>query len=372
MALTVRHLRGQDALVQVGSELDHLFESTHLPFTARRPWLQSFIDTHPLWDPWLIMVESGAEAVAAAPLAVRRRAGLTEVAMVGHGPTDDARLPARTPEAAQALAVAIRGGLPRGPWRMRLQQLPAEDPVVSALVPLLPCARVQAGQGMPLVEITGTDPNAHLSKNTRKALAKIRNRVAERGLEPELHWTRDEAEIVGLLPEFMRVHRERDLSLGRRPDHEDPAAAAFYREVITRHAERGEVEVLTLRLDGELAAYVCGFRDGRAFRSWDNRLSPRWADLSAGRIANSEAIRHVVTSSDYDALDWMRGEEPYKLQSATRVVPTAELHAWSSAALARLDDAVVMGTARARDLVRENEALRAALTRVRRLRHGGG
>ncbi len=81
-----------------------------------------------------------------------------------------------------------------------------------------------------------------------------------------------------------------------------------------------------------------GFRDGSVFRGWDSRLAPRWGDVSAGRIANAEALRHVVTSSTYETLDWMRGEELYKLQSAAEVVPTAVLSAWSSAALRSAED----------------------------------
>src|SRR4051812_21032580 len=108
MAFTVRQLRGRDSLHQAGEDLDSLLEATGAPFTARRPWLQSFADTHPGWEPWLVLVEDGQAVVAAAPLAQRRRAGVLEVTMLGHGPTDDARLPACSPGAASSLARAIR------------------------------------------------------------------------------------------------------------------------------------------------------------------------------------------------------------------------------------------------------------------------
>ena len=255
---------------------------------------------------------------------------------------------------------------------MRLEQLPAKDPVVDALLPLLPETSMLAGQGMPLVEMLGAAPEDYLSKNTRKALAKIRNRIKDRGIDVQMHWTTDADEIVALLPELARVHRERDLSLGRRPDHDDLSSAAFYRDVITRHARAGEMEALALRLDGDLAAYVCGFRDGRTLRSWDNRLAPRWADLSAGRIANTEALRHVAQSADYDALDWMRGEEPYKLQSATVVIPTVSLHAWSSRLVRRGDEVSKVAVTGARDRLRKNAAIKRAVQGLRRLRHGRG
>ena len=371
MQLSVRHLTGPDALTEIGAPFDALAAAESLPVTARRTWLQAWVDTHSAWEPWVVLAEADGELLAAAPLA-RRRAGLLQVVLLGHGPTDDARLPARTPEAAVAVAQAVAAELRRGgPWRMRFQQLPADDLVTAALVEALPAADVRPGQGMPLVETVGSDPDAYLSKNSKKALAKIRNRLRDRDLEPLLRWVTDADEVIALIPELMRVHRERDLALGRRPDHDDPASAAFYREVISRHARSGEIDLLTLRLDGDLAAYVCAFRDGRTLRSWDNRLAPRWADLSAGRLANTEALRHVVASEHYDALDWMRGEESYKLQTATRVVPTADLQAWSSPSLRRVEALASTTVERARTAVR-GSAVHRGVQRVRRLRHGAG
>jgi CelD/BcsL family acetyltransferase involved in cellulose biosynthesis len=368
--LTVRHLRGPEALQEVGEDVDGLAAALQLPVTARRRWLQSWIDTTPAWRPWVVVVTDDSGTLqAVAPLSVRRRAGVLEVVLAGHGPTDDARLPARTPEAADALARAIAGALPsRAPWRLRFSQLPESDPVVAALRQVLPRTEQVPGQGMPIAEVHGSNPDQHLSKNVRKALAKIRNRLRDRGLEPEFAWTTDAEGVGALLPELMRVHRERDLALGRRADHDDPAAAAFYREVLARHARAGELAVFTLRFDGDLAAYLVAFRDGRVLRIWDSRLAPRWADLSAGRVANTEVLRHVVRSDEYDALDWMRGEEPYKLQSATRVVPTVGLHAWSSAPVQKADQWSAAAVTAVRDRLRSSTAIRDAVHRVRRLR----
>jgi len=370
MPLLVTHRVGARALAEVGAAFDGLADQERLPVTARRLWLQSWIDAYPDWQPWLVLVEGGDELLAAAPLARRRRKGLLEVALVGDGPTDDARLPARTEAAAEKLAEGIVTGLPRrGPWRLRLSQVPPGDPVVGALMARLPHASARAVEGMPLVEISeGAVPDQYLSRNAKKSLAKVRNRIRDRGLEVDVRWTTDADHIVDLLPDLMRVHRERDVALGRRPDHDDPRAATFYREVLTRHARAGQVDLLTLCLDGDLAAFVAGFRDGRTLRSWDNRLSPRWADVSAGRLANSEALRHVVTSSAYDALDWMRGEEPYKLQTATRVVPSGEVRAWSSRTVRWGEDMVDLARDSARAAMQRSTWLRSAVQRARTAR----
>ncbi len=339
VTLTARSFVGRQALADCADDFDALCAVCQVPVTGRRPWLQTWIDCYPDWTPQVVCVYDGDELVAAAPLAIKRRGPLTHVTGLGHGPTDDLRLPTRDDAAAATLADAVAAVLREaGSWFFHLDQVPPQEPAVQALLSRLALTELRPGEGMPSVKVTSRDRFAYLSKNTRKALAKIANRLAAAELVQEVRWTRDADEVRALLPQLAAVHRARDEAAGRRSDHEDARAACFYEQVITRHADRGEVDLLTLRLRGELAAYVCAFRDGRALRSWDNRLSPQFADFSAGRLANTEALLHVVESEEYDELDWMQGEEPYKLQSATEVVPRVVLMGWSSTAVRRAHD----------------------------------
>jgi CelD/BcsL family acetyltransferase involved in cellulose biosynthesis len=361
--LTTRHTRGRTALLDIGPAYDALCLQTRIPVTARRLWLQAWADSYTDWEPWVVAVYDGDDLVACAPLARRRSGPLTRVVGMGHGPTDDFRLPARDAAAAAQLAESIVTSLTAS-WLLILDQVPATDAGVAALATRLPDAQLRPGEGMPVVRITERDESHYLSKNTRKALAKIRNKLAAAGIEPEIRWETDPASIRAALPELSRVHQARDHALGRRSDHADPRAAAFFETVIGRHADAGAVELLTVRMRDELAAYVCAFRDGTALRSWDNRLAPEWADYSAGRIANTEALLRVVRSPDLDELDWMQGEEPYKLQSATEVVPASVLVAWSSASVRRMHSTVE----RAREAKRESEVLTRAWWAVRGVR----
>jgi len=152
------------------------------------------------------------------------------------------------------------------------------------------------------------------------------------------------------------VRRRRDEHLGWVSDLDDPQAACFYHRVIQQHADRGEIDLLTLRLRGELTAYVCAFADGKALPSWDNRLSPVWAEHSAGRIANTEALERVVRSDTYDTLDWMRGEEGYKLQGATGVTLMQDVTAGSPRAVVGL----TLARDRARAVKRRSRPITAA------------
>lgn len=372
MPPTVRHLRGRSVFLELGSRFDDLAATRGAPVTARRRWLQAWIDAYPDWEPWLVVVEDGAILLGVAALARQRRWARVELALLGHGPSDEGRLLARTPSTATLLAEGIRAGLPTGTrWRLRLEQLPVADPVAGALRGLLAPARIEPADGMPLVRITTREIAPYVSKNTRRAATKAGTRLRQQGLVPQWEWITDPGRAAAVLPELMAVHRERDRSLGRRADHDDPRAAAFYRRVVASHAAAGEIDLLTLRLRGELAAYALGFRDGRVLRMWDNRLSPRWNTVSAGRLTNTQALRHVITGADYDALDWMRGEEPWKLSSATEIVPTENLTAWSSPALQRGYDAAMALHRAARRLRRRSPLATRLLYLVRSVRSGG-
>jgi CelD/BcsL family acetyltransferase involved in cellulose biosynthesis len=362
---TVAEHRGPEALERLGPALDDLYRATGTPVTARRPWQDIWTATHPQWEPWLLTVGTPERLEAVAPLARSTRGPLTRVVGLGHGTADDARWPARTAAAADRLADGMASRLAGlGGWALLAEQLPAGDPVVLALTARLSCVRVRPGQGMPMVVVANRELNTYLSRNARQAEAKARNRLRRDGREVTERWVHDPVDVARAVPDMSAVHAARDAQLGRHTDHADARRAAFYRSVLIAHAERREVDLLLLEIDGRLAAYVAGFRDGRALRVWDNRVSPEWADYSAGRLANQAAIRHVVAGDTYDVLDWMRGEEAYKLSSATTVVPTCQLEAWSSRA-ARLPYATKAGV---RALLDRAPRLERA---ARSLRHRG-
>src|SRR5215211_4244745 len=107
MAVTVHHLLGPRAFHDVAGRFDEFAQRLNLPITARRRWLQVWIDTHVDWEPWLILIQDGESVAAVAPLARRRRGPLLEVVMLGDGPSDDMRLPVSSSEFAHDLAKQI-------------------------------------------------------------------------------------------------------------------------------------------------------------------------------------------------------------------------------------------------------------------------
>lgn len=334
VGVQVRLVRGPGMLRHLGSPLDELHEATGVPITARRPWLQAWIDAYQDHQPFGVTVAGPSGHLEGAALLARRRAGrLTEIVALGHGPSDYARLPARGQAAARVLAGGVVCALrdTRGPWQLRLEQLPRGDAVAREIKAGLRWTMLVPGEGAPRM-CFGEDrtPNAHLSRNHRQNVRKSWNRIRREGLDAAIVHERDAGEIGRLVPQIEGVRRERDLTLRGRSDLEDSRMAAFWRTVIIELARRGEVELTLLRMNGQLAAYALCLLDGDASRMWDGRVSPRWKRFAAGRLVNNESILQALKDPVLSQYDLMRGLEDYKLSLSTDVVGAEHLLGWSS------------------------------------------
>jgi hypothetical protein len=121
------------------------------------------------------------------------------------------------------------------------------------------------------------------------------------------------------------AHRDRDHQVGRASDIDSEEGLRFWREVVLQHADRGEVEIATLRLAGRLAAYVISFLDGPSYRVLDGRFSPDWARFSPGRIVETATLRRALEDPRYTHLDWMNSVASEKLVAANAFESTVHV-----------------------------------------------
>lgn len=360
----VATLEGAGVLARLGTPLDDLLESTGAPVTARRPWLEAWIRCHPGYQPVALVVGDARRRLeAAALLARRRRFGIDEHVALGHGPSDHARLPARTPEAAAELAAALVRHLASGrrAWRLVVRHLPCADPVAERVACAIGNAELVAGDAAPALRF-GPDRSlrACVSRNHHQQVRRMANRLARDGLEPSIEHLRQEPAIRAALPELEEVCRRRDFALRGHSRLEQSGSLRFFREVILCHAARGEVELTSVRLRGRLAAYTLCFLDRGVRRMWSCRLAPEFARYGVGRLANDAALRLALADPGCAAFDWMRGEEPYKSGMSNDVEELHDLLAWSSPAL----KTVLHARRRLRDRLRELAARHAAVRRA--------
>lgn len=337
-------LAGPDVLDHLGPELDELAAAAGTPVTARRTWLAAWIRAHR---------PAGAEAIALRDRSTGRLDGLAAlsvapqgdhdaIAPLGRRQSDRGALPARHPAAAEALAAALVSrlrGRPR-PWVLRLGQLPAGDPVAAGVARHLGAtASIVPGVPIPKVEFDdATAVEGWLGQGLRKQLRKARNRLATDGVEAAVGFSGQAGEIAVLLGEIERTHRARERHARRLSELESAPGRRFWRAAVVDHAARGEAEVATLRLGGELAAYVVSLLDGDSYRVLDGRCSTAWARYSPGRLLEAATLERALGDGRFARVDWMNGCASEKLLAANAADHTEHLVAASPGLVVDLDD----------------------------------
>jgi hypothetical protein len=325
--------RGQDEIRTRAGDLEAALAATGAEVSARWPAVDIWLQHHPGEQPWAVLIDDEHEYQAVAILSRRRRHGVGFVHSATEPGTRAAVL-ARGEPAGIRLADAIVGELSRsrGPWTMTLGLLPEPDPVATALRRRLRHAQSVPGPAVPrLIFEPGSDLRSHLSRNTRSAVARARNRLVDAvGAPVEFAWltARDQADAV--LAEVIDLHRRRNRQLREHALLDDPAAAAYFEDMVTRHAEAGRLHLLTARVNGELAAFAVCFRAGATSWVYANLVAPEWTDFSLGTMANAEVVRRFHAEPSTACLDWGAGAQRYKLSGGAQVSGTQVLHAWSS------------------------------------------
>lgn len=357
----VTWLHGPIALEQLGDRFDALVDDVGLPLVARRTWLQTWSDTYRDFVPWIAAVDGPDGRLDACALLTRRvRGGILDVTSMGRGQTDYMYLPARSEAAGMQLAEGIAARLTgvRRPWRLRVDQLPENDPVAAAVAARLDVAVIEPAEASPVVELRpGASPERHMTAGLRQTVRTARNRLARDGRKAEYVHEISPAGIGAFLPEVEAVWRARDRAVGRRSEADDAGGLGFVLATVRRLANRAEVELDVLLIDGRMAAFAVSLLDGPSCRVWVARIAPEFAVYSPGHLVTRLLLARAIERGCTE-LDWMRGEEPYKLATATTLRRHEHLTAWSSPLLRTMTEGTK--SLRRKLLARREERARAA------------
>ena len=318
----------------LGDEIDALHERTGAPASARWAAVHAGMLHDRRAAPWCVVVRRGPEIVAAALAVARLRLGAWAIRGATH-PDEPGWLAALDGDAGTELAAAVAGSL-RGlhrPWGLAWRHLPADDSTLAALRAELSISAVLASGDDAQLNCDSVDDVAGgLSRNTRSVVSRARQRIAAAGLSCEITWTRDAAGIAARLDEVVDVHRHRNRQLRGAAGLDDPGQRALFVETVLAHADAGRARLLTLRLDGRLAAFAICFESAGILHVYSNMASPDWLEFSPGTIANAEVVRAVGRDPVLQAVDWGLGLQRYKL-SGPRVQVRHMVHLWAWSSL---------------------------------------
>jgi hypothetical protein len=309
---------GLRAVAALEGELTALANDCRAPLTARPAWLLAAASVSSRLDPWVLLArDATGAAVGAVVLFDHVEQGRTLFTTLGG--TDGGHRGAiltRDPAVAHALGRVwhrARAEQHRPP-PVTLGPLPAADPVVEAFSAGLSGSRTEPDDAIPVIgRDAGCEPAEYLSAGMRRALRKATNRLAADGRLAVAAFTRDGAEILRLLPQLEQVYRHRDHVHGRSSDLDDAVGHQTWRNRVRDLAADGVLELATLFIDGELAAYALGVDDGPVYRLMEGRFVTFWARYSPGRVLEAQVVSRALTEDTVTTFDWMTAVAPESL-----------------------------------------------------------
>jgi GNAT acetyltransferase-like protein len=312
-------VHGHDEIAAFDREIDALAVRCGAPVTSRWAWM------------WPTILQAGERSVAT--LVIGADGSLAAAAVIVHTTGDGERVvtPAaggdahRAPflavddAAAAALARAVINTVARldGPVRLQLGPTSLTDVTARRLQALLPGEVCAVSETIPMVrcgESTAVDD--YLTEGMRRTLRKSGNRLRTDGRTARVEHARDREQIIEALPHVAEVTRRRDHAGGRTSPLDDIDGLRRWEGRILGLAALVDVELSTLFIDDEPAAYVVGVEDGGDYRVLEGRFVMDYARYSPGRLLEAAVLQRVLDSDRLDRLDWMTSIAPDRLLCA--------------------------------------------------------
>jgi CelD/BcsL family acetyltransferase involved in cellulose biosynthesis len=321
--------RGGREIARQRRALEQLSRRCGAPATARPGWVQATLDVAPDQAAWAVTIKDDRNRVVAAALLLDVRAGAAHlVTLAGSAVGQRGALLVTELHHADVLGRSVGAELlsrTRMPY-VDLSMLPAGDPRVELFALGLPDARVVAEAPIPVIRLDQVSDAWELySNNMRRQLRKATNRLATDGLTPQIDFTGDGHEIDELIPGLVGHHRERDHAHGRSSHLDDIPGVLQWESRLRSLAAEGVLEMGTLRLADELAAYTFGIVDGDTYRLLEGRFVSKWSRYSPGRILEGAVVQRTLDDPDLHTLDWMSAVADEKLLAANDTDPVVAI-----------------------------------------------
>ena len=337
--------QGMKEIIAVQAEIVALNSEVDVPLMASWPWLQNWCESFTAWTPLLVGVRAtdSGRLKAIAMLASTQRAEGTAIVAMGNSSSLCTVFQAIDEGSADALGSAIATYLDQlsGAWSLDFEQLHDLDRTMLGLADRLDHAQILPELRVPRVMFASDDRlDLVLSKSMQKQLRRSRAKIDAAGLNMSIAFDRGRAITGALIDEVEAVHVMRDRVSRRQSDLDRPAEREFWRRVLEGGDARWDVEIASLRFDGELAAYAVALLDGDVYRVYDGRMNSAWAAYSPGRLVEAAALNRALMDTRFRLLDWMSGVAAEKLLVANVAEGRARLVATSGSRYLQSDHTI--------------------------------
>lgn len=162
-----------------------------------------------------------------------------------------------------------------------------------------------------------------LSKSHRKQLRRIERRWFDTGraVLRTVEQPQDLERAWGILTD---LHQRRARSLGRPGGFSARAYAAFHREAADRMLRAGQLQLHWLELDGQPVAVDYHLAQDGVIYVYQGGIDPDALDWEPGRMITLATLRRAIEQG-YRAMDFLRGDEPYKAHWRAAPYPSLQV-----------------------------------------------
>ncbi len=334
--LHVEVFDGLTALKLASTALQSLAVQCDVTVTGCMPWIiasaEAAIGLGTAEHVWaLVLSDDEGDPCAAAVLLESRTPAGHALRLAGAEGGYRTSMLASDDDAAASLAEALVARLRdrQQTFTLALGPVDRQDAVIERLSTALPDWSMDGSNEVPIVRRSGPpEATEYLSPSVRRTLRKVRNRLDSDGIEATLAFTRERHRILRLLPGMSLAYRDRDEAHGVGSAYlaatsglsaEEAPGWPLFAARLKALAGQGGMEVATLHLDGQLAAYVVGFDDGHAYRVMDGRFVSSWARYSPGRLLETAVLQRMIDDPSKNTLDWMTSVAPESLLAVNHV-----------------------------------------------------
>jgi hypothetical protein len=298
-------------------EVERLALAVGVPVTARTAWIRAQLDGAPGVRTWFAGVLEAGRLVAAA---VVFEDDILGPRLAGGGDGHRSAVIAVDEHTADMLGRCVAAQADRRGHDGVVAELLQDDPRARAFATGLAADVLPAPVVPVLVPDAGREIVSYLSHGTRKTLRKAGNRLSADGRKSEVAFTRRDADIVAAFPRLERAYRARDERHGVPSLLDSEEGLTAWRARLRRLLEHRSLELATLVVDGELAAYALGIPDGGWYRVLDGRIDEALARYAPGRLLEAAVLERAL-SCGVEGVDWMTSVAPETLLAANGASP---------------------------------------------------
>ncbi|MGA2031052.1 MAG: GNAT family N-acetyltransferase [Thermoguttaceae bacterium] len=189
-----------------------------------------------------------------------------------------------------------------------------------------------------------------LSKNHRKQVRRFERDLFESG-RVVLHAAQNRVQLSEGTDLLVHLHQQRWRSLGKPGCFTSKRFEAFHREVMPLMLSSGQLQLYWLEMEGRRIAvdyHLTGEGVGYAYQGG---IDPAALAYSPGRLMTQAVIRRAIAQGG-KALDYLRGDEPYKAQFGAVPRPSLALRIVPNQSVSRLRHGLWFAGKRVRGLMK--------------------